>query len=709
MNCSKNPGMNRKMNLLILLLAASLPMNVALGADDWVTLFNGHNLDGWTERNKSGSFRVEEGAIIGTAKEGLGSTFLCTDEVYADFELEFETKLIDPELNSGVQIRSGNRKPTGNQKVGPVEGPQVEFSAKNPEKGSFSGNIYGQGWKGWLTPKDERRKHNFVKSGEWNHFRVLAKGDQVTTWINGHKVITTTIPAERHQTHSSGFIGLQIHGIKDGTGPFKVAWRKIRIRRLNKAVAKPQLGGASNASPARTSPNIIFFLSDDQGYGDLSCYGSKVIATPNIDRLASEGMKFNSFYVHNRCSPTRAAFMTGSHAGRTGIGNVVYRWEGNGINQAEITIAELLKGAGYATGMVGKWHLGSWEPFNPVHHGFDSFYGFFYEDDETKGLFKDLEMVEKIGSQTDGIHSPKLLQAGINFIRNVTTKNQEQGTKKPFFLYYASPLPHTRWIPHEDFAGTSKQGTYGDVIQEIDWQVGGLLDTLDELELTENTLVIFASDNGPQLNVEGHGSAGPLRDGKWTNFEGGIRVPCLMRWPGKIPAGSINNEITGIIDMLPTFCVLSGANVPTDRVIDGKNILPYLLGKKVERPIHETFVVPGSAIRHGDWKLLVKGQKPGGSGTKGKQGREPAKAGSLFNLKNDLGERTDVSAQHPEKVQQLRQLMTAYMKEFEANKRPTGWIEGYNEERATEAKRARTSAKKASKEAKEKKRRSKRE
>ncbi|MEM9283492.1 MAG: sulfatase-like hydrolase/transferase [Verrucomicrobiota bacterium] len=437
-------------------------------------------------------------------------------------------------------------------------------------------------------------------------------------------------------------------------------------------------------------PNILFILTDDQGYGDLSCYGSELVATPNIDRLSREGMKFESFYVHNRCSPTRAAFMTGSHAGRTGISTVVYRWEANGINDEEITVAELLKDAGYSTGMVGKWHLGSWDCFNPVNHGFDSFYGFFYEDDETKGLFKNLDMVERIGSQTDGLHSPKLLQAGIDFIQA-----HQEG---PFFLYYASPLPHTRWIPHPDFVGSSKQGTYGDVVQEIDWQVGGLLDTLDELGIADNTLVIFASDNGPQLNVEGHGCPGPLRDGKWTNFEGGIRVPCLMRWPDRIPAGSTNREITGIIDMLPTFCALAGAEVPTDRVIDGKNIVAYLIDEELETPIHDSFIVPGAAIRQGDWKLLVKGQKPGGSGTKGMQGRLPAEAGSLFNLKEDLGETNNVAAQHPEVVQQLKERMAVFMEAYEANLRPVGWVEGYSEERAIETKRAMQEKKRKNKE-----------
>jgi arylsulfatase A-like enzyme len=428
------------------------------------------------------------------------------------------------------------------------------------------------------------------------------------------------------------------------------------------SAAKPHRGQAERL------PNIIVFLTDDQGYGDLGCYGSTNIATPNVDRLRAEGMKFNSFYVHNRCSPTRMAFMTGSHARRAGASKVIYRKDRMGINAEEITVPELLRKAAFTTGMVGKWHLGEWPQFNPIHHGFDSFYGFMeYDDSKSTAIFRDREIVERIRSKTDGTHSPKLLKAGIEFI--------EANRHHPFFLYYASPLPHTKWKPNGKFAGTSEQGTYGDVVQEIDWQVGALMDKLDELGLSKNTLFVFASDNGPQLNVEGHGSSGALRDGKWTDFEGGIRVPCIMRWPGNIPAGSINNQITGIIDLLPTFCAIAGIEVPTDRVIDGRNILPYLHGEKADPPIHETFVVPDSTIRHGDWKLFVKAQKPGGGGTKGMPGRKPAKAGSLFDLKGDAGETTDISEQHPEKVRELRRQMEPYMRQFNANIRPIGRVD----------------------------------
>lgn len=283
-------------------------------------------------------------------------------------------------------------------------------------------------------------------------------------------------------------------------------------------------------------------------------------------------------------------------------------------------------------------------------------------------MYRNTEIVEEVKHKTNGVHSPKLLSAGIEFIK----RNRDQ----PFFLYYASPLPHVRWLPHPRFKGSSRQGTYGDVVQEIDWQVGQLMKTLEELGLTENTLVVFASDNGPQLNVEGYGSAGVLRDGKWTDFEGGIRVPCIMRWPKVIPAGSTNDEITAIIDMLPTFCAIAGIASPADRVIDGRSILPYMRGEHVDAPIHDSFIVPGATIRHGDWKLLVKGQNPGGgrSDRVGKTDRVPATAGSLFNLKNDLGETTNVAANHPDKVRELSERMKAFTKELDENSRPIGTL-----------------------------------
>ena len=335
---------------------------------------------------------------------------------------------------------------------------------------------------------------------------------------------------------------------------------------------------------------------------------------------------------------------------------------------------ELLKTAGYSTGIVGKWHLGEWDAFNPTRHGFDFFYGFMIDLDEGTGIYKNRDRVESIKRKTDGEHSPKLLEAAIGFI--------EKNKAGPFFLYYASPLPHTPWIPNRRFKGTSQRGTYGDVIREIDWQVGELMQALDEHGLAQNTLFIFASDNGPVLGIDG-GEAGPLRDGKWTDFEGGIRVPCIMRWPTVIEPGSSNSEITGIIDLLPTFCAIAGVEPPQDRVIDGRNILPYLMGEKLEEPIHDSFVVPGSVIRNGHWKLLVRDLKPGGKS--GREGNRPsASAGSLFNLQADPGETRDVSAEHPEIVADLQRRMDAAVQELAANSRPIGRLPGTED--PTEAK-----------------------
>ena len=219
---------------LLFIICLSLITNLMASDDNWVELFNGKNLDGWTEKTREGSFRVNNGIIIGTAKDGMGTTFLCSNKDYTDFELEFETKIIDNKLNSGVQIRSRTLEPKKNAKYGAVYGPQVEVTGRNFEKNQ-SGYIYGQAWKTWLTPKEDKKAHQFMKDGEWNHFRVLAKGNQITTWLNGNKVVTTTVPAERHKTNSIGFIGLQVHGIKKGSGPFQVAWKNIKIKELSSA------------------------------------------------------------------------------------------------------------------------------------------------------------------------------------------------------------------------------------------------------------------------------------------------------------------------------------------------------------------------------------------------------------------------------------------------------------------------------------------
>ncbi|NQZ57702.1 MAG: sulfatase-like hydrolase/transferase [Lentisphaeraceae bacterium] len=419
---------------------------------------------------------------------------------------------------------------------------------------------------------------------------------------------------------------------------------------------------------AANKPNIVFILSDDQGYGDLSCMGATDLKTPNIDTLAAEGMKFTSFYTYQRCSPARMSFMTGTMAHRLDSVKVIYKRDRMGINPSEITIPELLKKEGYKSALVGKWHLGDWEPFHPLNHGFDYFYGFLNIGTEKKNTYVLLENRTILKSPTKKTigHAKGMVNAALNFMK--------QNKQQPFFLYYADPTPHTPCVPSKEFVGTSKRGIYGDVIHELDWSVGQLLKGIDDLGLKENTLVIFTSDNGAVVNTPGLGSGGHLRGGKWTNFEGGIRVPFLARWPGKIPANSCNEQIINIMDMLPTFCNIAGAHTPTDRFLDGKNILPYLQVQKLSSPLHNSFVVPTSTIRHGKWKLYVKAQNPGGGkGTK-KENIPSATAGSLFNLEDDLGEKTNVARQHPEICQQLHKKMNSFLKELKKTTRPLGRI-----------------------------------
>ena len=379
---------------------------------------------------------------------------------------------------------------------------------------------------------------------------------------------------------------------------------------------------AQAAVPSK--PNIVFILADDLGYGDLGCYGATDIHTPNIDSLARDGMKFTSFYVHQRCSPSRLAFMTGSYAHRAGSTKVIYRRDRIGINPAEITTPELLKQAGYTCGLVGKWHLGEWEPFHPLNHGFDYFKGAWHiaaDDDEAGeegGAFMENRTVLDPKYRKCGETEHEEVNGALSFI--------EANKARPFFLFYASRGTHSHWKPSAQFIGTSpRPKNYGDAVQELDFEVGRLLQKLDELGLASNTLVIFGSDNGAPVTPGP--SNEPLREGKWTNFEGGIRTPWLMRWPGRIPAGAASDAIAGIWDLLPTFCAIAEVAPPTDRTLDGVSLLPVLLGETVAVPPHENVIMAGSTIRQGDWKLFLKAENPGG---KGNQGGKPTPAGSLY-------------------------------------------------------------------------------
>ena len=389
------------------------------------------------------------------------------------------------------------------------------------------------------------------------------------------------------------------------------------------------LAGVS-ALQAERKPNVLFYLTDDLGYGDVGCYGAEGQDTPAIDQLAREGTKFSSFYVHQRCSPSRAAFMTGSYAHRVGLERVIYKHKAGpiGLNPEEITLPELMKTAGYQTALVGKWHLGEWEPFHPLNHGFDYFYGFLKatEGTEDVSLVENRKQLVAKVKKTAG-QAPGMVKAAVDFIK----KHQDE----PFFLLYSDPLPHAPNVPSERFQGTSQRGDYGDVIHEIDWQFQQLMTALKELELENDTIVVFTSDNGPPVirqNKSDVGLTGPLRDGKWTDFEGGVRVPFIIRWPGKVKPDTESDAMMGIIDMLPTFCEIAGVEVPGDRVIDGVNVLPQFLGDKKSQPLRDVQIVPGSTIIHDGWKYYARTQKPYNKKDKEVWGAfKPAEEGALFN------------------------------------------------------------------------------
>ena len=441
------------------------------------------------------------------------------------------------------------------------------------------------------------------------------------------------------------------------------------MRRIPLAItlALAACGGIDESGP----PNIILLLADDQGWGDVGVYGAEGYATPHLDRLAAEGVRFTSFYAPEAaCSPTRAAIMTGSYPVRVGIPHVLSPRSQRGLNPEEVTVAEVLRARGYATAAIGKWHLGDHPAFLPTSQGFDSYFGIPYSNDMSPApannpraganqwypalpLLRDTTVVEREPDQTT--LTRRYTEDAVAFM----TGHADQ----PFFLYVAYSFPHVPLWASERFAGSSAQGLYGDVIQEIDWSVGEIVATLERLGLTERTLVAFTSDNGPWLVFGNHaGSAGPFREGKATTFEGGHRVPAIFRWPGRIPADRVTDILATGMDFLPTFARLAEAPVPTDRVIDGHDLWPVLSGERDSTAYdHFLFYRGGQlqAVRRGRWKLHVPhtypsmaGGEPGRDGQLGRETRGNI-ALALFDLEADPGETMDLAADHPEIVAAL--------------------------------------------------------
>jgi arylsulfatase A-like enzyme len=422
---------------------------------------------------------------------------------------------------------------------------------------------------------------------------------------------------------------------------------------------------ASVVVAAERPPNVVIVYADDMGYGDVGCFGNKTIRTPNIDRLATDGVRFTDFYVAQAvCSASRTALLTGCYPNRLGILGALNPSSRTGIHDRETTLAAMLKGRGYATAIYGKWHLGHHPQFLPTKHGFDDYFGLPYSNDmwpnHPTAKFPALPLIE--GEKTVR-ENPDQSQ--------LTTWYTERAVKfidahkaKPFFLYVPHAMPHVPLFVSEKHEGKSKAGLYGDVIEEIDWSVGEILAALKKNDLEKDTLVIFASDNGPWLSYGTHaGTAGPLREGKGTTFEGGVRVPFVARWPGKIPASSVCHEPAMTIDLLPTVAKLAGADLPK-MAIDGKDIGPLLTASKgAKSPQDAYFFYWGpalQAVRSGKWKLHFAHDYQGlkEAGKDGKPGRyATAKVElSLFDLESDVGESTNVAAAHPDVVARIEAL-----------------------------------------------------
>ena len=442
---------------------------------------------------------------------------------------------------------------------------------------------------------------------------------------------------------------------------------------------------------ATSKPNIVLIFTDDQGYGDLGCFGSKTIRTPNLDRLAKEGRKFTSFMSASPvCTPSRSALLTGCYPKRIGLAQgVLFPTSKHGLNPAEHTIAEHLKRQGYATACFGKWHLGHHAETLPTAQGFDSYFGIPYSNDMNHPNNQDKPKDGPAGMdelwndpqssltkwKTPLMENEKIIELPVDQ-RTITRRCTDRGVafikenqKSPFFLYLPYSMPHIPLYVPDDVRDPAPKRAYINTIEHLDTEVGRIFETLRELKLAENTYVIFTTDNGPWLAFKHHGgSAGPLRDGKMTTFEGGQRVPCIMWAPGRIPAGTQCDALASTIDILPTIAALTGAPLPKDRTIDGIDISALLTGgAKSARNEFLYYAMTGriEGIREGDWKLLVK--QPGGK-TDPKTAPKPTVM--LFNLATDLGEKTNLATEKPDLVERLRKRMTELNAAIEAEARP---------------------------------------
>lgn len=448
---------------------------------------------------------------------------------------------------------------------------------------------------------------------------------------------------------------------------------------------------------AAERPNIVLIYADDLGYGDIAVQGATGFTTPNLDRLGRDGTRFTHFYVaQGVCTASRAALMTGCYSNRVGMSGALNHTSKVGLNPDEFLLSELLKGQGYATAVFGKWHLGHQPPFLPTRNGFDEFAGLPYSNDNgpLHPVIRDIPALPWYEGEQVTEHNPdqalftkRLTDRAVQFIA--------AHKDKPFFLYVPHIMPHVPIFASDAFKGKTPRGLYGDVVEELDWSVGQIRAALKEHKLDQNTWFIFASDNGPFLSYGEHaGSSGGLREGKLTTFEGGVRVPCLMAWPGQIPASRVSSDVITTMDLLPTIAKLLGVDLPK-RTIDGRNVWPVIAGEMNAKSPHEAFYYYSGtelhAVRSGPWKLHVpheyitvngppgKGGKPANyenmkplsiteSGIRGIASRHGYRVEkidlSLFNLDTDPAETKNVAEMNPDIVRLLLKLIDAARKDL---------------------------------------------
>jgi len=450
--------------------------------------------------------------------------------------------------------------------------------------------------------------------------------------------------------------------------------RRSFLKVLGAGMASLTIPGYIKANQqAADKPNFVIIFTDDQGYQDVGCFGSPSIQTPNLDRMAAEGMRFTDFYsAASICSPSRAALLTGCYPPRVGITKVLFPRDSIGLNPEEATIADILKGLGYATACIGKWHLGHLPEFLPTSNGFDYYFGIPYSNDMdgVQGKNKSLDrawrqkdfspwnvplmrgkyIIERPADQTTLIE--RYTDEAVKFIG--------ENKDKPFFLYLPHTMPHIPLFVSDEFYVEDVKKAYKATIEQIDSSVGRILAAIKEARVDKNTLVVFTSDNGPWLSKKHHGGCAlPLRDGKFSTYEGGMREPCIMRWPAKIPAGKVCSEVCGTIDLLPTFAKLAGAEIPADRVTDGRDIWPLMEGRPGAGSPHEAyFYYSGNrleAVRSSKWKL-----------------RRVENNIELYDLEADIGEKENLAYKYSEIVKRLSGVMEQFDSELKANARPPG-------------------------------------